>query len=72
MAYGLPIVTTSIGAEAIGLVNGINALIADDAEDFAHAIVRLSTDESLWQSVRHNALATIAENYSLTNADKSF
>ena len=72
MAYGLPVVTTSVGAEAIGLVNGINALIADDAEGFAHAIMRLSTDKDLWRSIRQNALATIAENYSPAKADSSF
>lgn len=72
MAYGLPVVTTSVGAEAIGLVNGINALIANDAEDLAQAIMRLSTDEDLWCSIRQNALSTIAENYSLAKADSSF
>jgi glycosyltransferase involved in cell wall biosynthesis len=39
---GLPVVTTSIGAEGIGLTDGVDALIADDAASFAGAIVKLA------------------------------
>ncbi|MCR4317349.1 MAG: glycosyltransferase family 4 protein [Planctomycetes bacterium] len=40
----LPVVTTSIGAEGMGLAHESNALIADDAETFAGAVVELLCD----------------------------
>ena len=41
MAFGLPLVTTTIGAEGVGLVDGEHALVRDDAEAFASAVVAL-------------------------------
>jgi glycosyltransferase involved in cell wall biosynthesis len=41
MAAGIPIVSTSIGAEGLGLVSGEHLLIADDPENFAAETVRL-------------------------------
>ena len=38
---GLPVVTTSVGAEGINLTDGVNALIADTPDDFAAATVKL-------------------------------
>lgn len=49
LAHGVPIVTTSIGAEGIGLTHAHNALIANDDVGFANAIVRLYNDETLWK-----------------------
>ena len=48
LAYGVPVVTTSVGAEGIGIVNGVHALVADTAEEFAQAVCRLIEDEPLW------------------------
>ncbi|MCS7261517.1 MAG: glycosyltransferase family 4 protein, partial [Anaerolineae bacterium] len=39
--WGIPIVSTTIGAEGIAVRPGENILIADDAEAFAAAIIRL-------------------------------
>jgi glycosyltransferase involved in cell wall biosynthesis len=41
MAFGKAIVTTSIGAEGIELEPGRDAIFADDADDFARAVVDL-------------------------------
>ena len=41
MASGLPMVTTSLGAEGIALSHGENALVADSVEAFAEAVVTL-------------------------------
>ena len=51
MAMGLPVVTTSIGAEGMGLVDGVHALVADDERGFADAVVRLYRDDSLWEAL---------------------
>jgi glycosyltransferase involved in cell wall biosynthesis len=48
MSYGLPIVSTSIGAEGMGLENGKTVLIADEPADFASACLRLYRDWNLW------------------------
>lgn len=43
-AHGLPVVSTSIGAEGLDVVRGESILIADDPEEFAHHVVRLFQD----------------------------
>jgi glycosyltransferase involved in cell wall biosynthesis len=40
-ACGVPVVTTSMGAEGIESLNEANSMIADDAKSFAQAIIRL-------------------------------
>ncbi len=49
LAHGLPLVTTSIGAEGMGLTDGEHALIEDDALDFAASVARLYRERELWQ-----------------------
>lgn len=56
MAAGLPVVTTSVGAEGMELVHGRTALIADSPEAFAGATVRLCTDQDLHARLSRNSL----------------
>lgn len=60
MAHGLPVVATSLAAEGMLLTADKNILVADDAEAFAEAIVRVYENESLWnelsESGQHFAL----------------
>lgn len=44
MAMGLPVVTTSIGCEGIALRDQEDAIIADDPEEFAEAVIGLLRD----------------------------
>jgi GT2 family glycosyltransferase/glycosyltransferase involved in cell wall biosynthesis len=48
LMLGTPSVTTSIGAEGLDLVPERHVLVADNASDFAVAIVRLVSDATLW------------------------
>jgi len=48
LAWGLPVVTTTIGAEGIGVVDGEHVLFADDPAAFATAVHRLLEDDELW------------------------
>ncbi len=64
MALGLPLVTTSIGAEGMDLVDGVHALVRDDAAAFADAVVRLHEDPSLWATVAANARRAADERWS--------
>jgi GT2 family glycosyltransferase len=63
LAHGLPVVTTTIGAEGMGLDDGAHALIADDARAFADAILRAYTDHSLWQKLSDGGFAHVAANF---------
>jgi glycosyltransferase involved in cell wall biosynthesis len=56
MAAGLPVVTTSVGAEGMELVHGRTTLIADSPEAFAEAIVRLCTGQDLHARLSRNSL----------------
>lgn len=68
IAFGLPVVTTSIGAEGMLLENGRTALIADTPEEFSAAIVQLYTDKALWKMIASNALQHLEANYSMHSA----
>ncbi|MCS6843392.1 MAG: glycosyltransferase family 4 protein, partial [Caldilineales bacterium] len=50
--WGLPIVSTPIGAEGIEVRDGENLLIAADAPAFADAVVRVLTDAALNRRLR--------------------
>lgn len=47
LAAGLPVVSTTIGAEGLGLVDGKHLLIADSAAEFAAAVKRLLSDQEV-------------------------
>jgi glycosyltransferase involved in cell wall biosynthesis len=64
MSVGLPVVTTSIGIEGIGLSPGSNVLLGDTPEEFSSAVVRLISDKELYDRLSHNARNFIEENYS--------
>ena len=48
MAVGLPVVATSLAVEGMSLTDGENVLVADGAEAFASAVVKLYKDKPLW------------------------
>jgi glycosyltransferase involved in cell wall biosynthesis len=50
-AAGLPVVSTTIGAEGLPVLDGENALLADGAEAFAGAVTRLLTCTELRQQL---------------------
>lgn len=59
LALGLPVVTTPIGAEGMGITDGHDGLIAETAEAFVAAIVRLDTDDALWHRLSANGQALV-------------
>ena len=63
-ACGLPVVSTSMGAEGIRCTPGQNIEVGDEPNDMFNAIKRLMTAPHHYQSVRNSALATIDEHYS--------
>ena len=63
MAHGVPVVTTTVGAQGMGLQHGVNALIADDPASFASAVVELLIDEGLSDLIKTNAMNHLARNF---------
>lgn len=63
-SYGLPVVTTNIGAEGMQLTDGHNALITDSETEFAEKIVELYTEKTLWQKLSVNSRHVITEQFS--------
>lgn len=61
--YGLPVVTTSVGAEGMGLTSGKEALIADDAQRLADAILRLAAEPETWAALAAKARAFVEANH---------
>jgi glycosyltransferase involved in cell wall biosynthesis len=59
MAHGIPVVTTSIGAEGMDLRPGTDVMIADEPREFARCIVELHEDASLWERISRNALEKV-------------
>jgi len=68
MSYGQPVVSTSAGMEGMYVTPGEDALVADDAEGFAEAVVRAYRDESLWEKLSANGLANVARHFSFEAA----
>lgn len=65
MRFGLPIVTTSVGAQ--GLAEARHAIvIADEPEPFAEAVVDLLRNDRRWRRISTAELAFARENFSLT------
>lgn len=64
LSYGLPVVTTEIGAEGMGLQNGKQVLIANDPEEFAEAVVQVYGDAELWQRLSDAGYEHIARYFS--------
>lgn len=55
MAHGVPLVTTTIGAEGMDLVDGEHVLIRDGAEAFAAGVVELYNDATLWSRLARSS-----------------
>jgi len=66
LSLGLPVVTTSIGAEGMALIQGETALIADDPDQFAAAVCQLYTDEALWEKLARQGREYIEHRYGET------
>lgn len=61
---GLPVISTSMGAEGIDYTDGKNILIADTPDSFIDSIEMLINNKVLYQSLKDNALQLIKDHYS--------
>jgi len=56
MANGLPVVTTSTGAEGTGTHSGRDIVVANSATDFSAAVIKLYNDPTAWKAISENGL----------------
>lgn len=64
MNHGIPVVATECAIEGMQLVSGRDVLVADDANDFALAIVRLHNDAALWDKLSSAGRANVHAHFS--------
>ncbi len=72
MALGVPVISTAVGAEGLPVVHEADILLADEADDFAHAILRLAEDPGLAASLSKQARMNVETHYSWTTATGIF
>lgn len=63
MSTGVPVVTTSVGAQGIEVVDGKHLIIADTPEKMAEAVVKLLTNKTYYSKIVTNAKKLILEKY---------
>lgn len=68
---GLPVVSTSIGAEGLEVENGVNIFIEDNLEEFAHRIVELLNNKSLSVAIGASAKELAVASYDWENIAKN-
>lgn len=68
--YGLPIVTTDIGAEGMFLKDSNSCLTANDPKVFADKITTLYRDEKLWLKLQQGAKTVLEDHFSVDQARK--
>ena len=64
MAFGVPVVATSIAVEGMNLADHEHVLVADEPQDFARALIELYESEELWKRLSQNGISKTQELYS--------
>ena len=65
--WGLPIVSTSIGAEGLDVRPGENILLADEPEAFAAAVISLLEEPALADALRRAGREWVEAHYDYRN-----
>ena len=72
MALGRPVVSTTVGVEGLAVVPGQHLLVADDAEGFAAAVLRLLDEPALGTQLTSAARALLQERFSWSQIAAQF
>jgi len=64
MGFGVPVVATTLAVEGMPLIDRKDILVADEAEDFAHALIELYESEALWNRLSENGIRKTRALYS--------
>ncbi len=68
-AHRVPVVSTTLGAEGLGAVDGEHLLIGDDPESLARACARLLTDEDLRRRIVERAYDLFVDRFRRDHAE---
>ncbi|MBI5957452.1 MAG: glycosyltransferase [Chloroflexi bacterium] len=68
LACGCPVVSTSVGAEGLGAVDGEHMLIRDTPRDFAQAVISLLKDPALGARLGQQGRTWVMENHAWTRS----
>jgi glycosyltransferase involved in cell wall biosynthesis len=63
LAYGLPVVTTKVGCEGLGIVSDRHALVRNDSLEFAIACAQVLTDDEVLRKLRLNGRRLFLDHY---------
>ncbi|HWW43345.1 glycosyltransferase [Pedobacter sp.] len=69
LEYGLPIVSTNIGIEGMGLTDRKDVLVGETTAEFASKIIELYESQELWHSIQRNSIHALEE-YTPENVTK--
>lgn len=72
LAAARPVVSTSVGAEGLGLIDGEHLLLADDPEAFAGAAARLLGDGALRRRLAEAGRRLVLERYAWSSLGRRF
>lgn len=72
MAMGVPVVSTTIGAEGLAVTPGTDMLMADSTADFTSALLRLAADPELRRRLAIKARKQVETHHSWLAATTSF
>jgi glycosyltransferase involved in cell wall biosynthesis len=72
LSYGLPIVSTTIGIEGAGLVEGEHVLVADTPAAFAATCLQLYNDRLLWNRLSQAGQTLLEKDFSLEMGRRVF
>jgi glycosyltransferase involved in cell wall biosynthesis len=72
MAMGKSIVSTSIGVEGLPIANGTDALIADEPDAFADAVIRLLRDRAFARRLGDAAAVKVRTQFGWAPVASSF
>jgi glycosyltransferase involved in cell wall biosynthesis len=59
-AWGVPTVSTSVGAQGLDFVDGQGCFRRDDPAAFAASVVRLLTNDAVWRATAHGGRSYLA------------
>jgi GT2 family glycosyltransferase len=71
MSHGQPVVVTPMAVEGLYARDGEDVLVAESAQDFAAAVVRLYRDEPLWNRLAAAGLENVRQHFSMDCARDS-
>jgi glycosyltransferase involved in cell wall biosynthesis len=70
MAFGVPVVATSLAVEGMGLTDREDILVADEPKEFGRALIELYESEELWMRLSENGIRKTRALYSPDAARK--